>query len=180
MSIKIKIEPENQEPEQPSVQISLEMRKTLDGKLMILDHMHLDIVIDTNTSKITTFPKKEMSEEIYGFQRNYLEYLRKEGVVVEDSIRSGNVFGSLEATYPPSAEPTVNATQVVLLSTKKFLDKQTPAFEAQEYIENEIDDHLIDPDPEDSTELGEVPQEPEKGSITPYRIRRYLSGYGYY
>ena len=92
MSIKIKIEPENQEPEQPSVQISLEMRKTLDGKLMILDHMHLDIVIDTNTSKITTFPKKEMSEEIYGFQRNYLEYLRKEGVVVEDSIRSGNVF----------------------------------------------------------------------------------------
>ena len=37
MSIKIKIEPDNQEPEQPSVQISLEMRKTLDGKLMILD-----------------------------------------------------------------------------------------------------------------------------------------------
>ena len=91
---------------------------------MILDHMHLDIVIDTKTSKITTFPKKEMSEEIYGFQRNYLEYLRKEGVVIEDSIRSGNVFGSLEAAYPPSSEPTVNATQVVLLSTKKFLDKQ--------------------------------------------------------
>ena len=113
MSIKIKIEPENQEPEQPSVQISLEMRKTLDGKLMILDHMHLDIVIDTKTSKITTFPKKEMSEEIYGFQRNYLEYLRKEGVIIEDSIRSGNVFGSLEAAYPPSLEPTVNATQVV-------------------------------------------------------------------
>ena len=180
MSIKIKIEPENKEPEQPSVKISLEMRKTLDGKLMILDHMHLDIVIDTKTSKITTFPKKEMSEEIYGFQKNYLEFLRKEGVVVENSIRAGNVFGSLEATYPPSAEPTVNAAQVVLLSTKKFLDKQTPAFEAQEYIENEIDDHLIDPNPEDSTELGEVPQEPKKGSITPYRIRRYLGGYGYY
>tara|TARA_Y100001938_G_scaffold148826_1_gene233642 strand:- start:667 stop:1209 length:543 start_codon:yes stop_codon:yes gene_type:complete len=180
MSIKIKIEPQSQEVKPSSVQISLEMRKTLDGKLMIMDHMHLDIVIDTKTSKITTFPKKELSEEIYGFQRNYLEYLRKEGVIVEDSIRSGNVFGSLEATYPVSAEPSINATQVVLLSTKKFLDKQTPAFEAQEYIENEIDDHLIDPTPEDSTELGEVPEEPKKGSITPYRIRRYLSGYGYY
>lgn len=180
MSIKIKIEPENQEPEQPSVKISLEMRKTLDGKLMILDHMHLDIVIDTTTSKVTTFPKKELSDEIYGFQRNYLEYLRKEGVIIADSIRSGNVFGSLEAKYQTSSEPTVNPTQVVLLSTKKFLDNQTPAFETQEYIENEIDDHLVDPTPEDSTALGEVPQEPEKGSITPYRIRRYLSGYGYY
>jgi hypothetical protein len=38
----------------------------------------------------------------------------------------------------------------------------------------------LDPTPEDSTELGEVPEEPKKGSITPYRIRRYLSGYGYY
>jgi len=69
---------------------------------------------------------------------------------------------------------------VVLISTKKFLDKQTPAFEAQEFIENEFDDYLIDPTSEDSTELGEVPEEPKKGSITPYRIRRYLSGYGYY
>jgi hypothetical protein len=52
--------------------------------------------------------------------------------------------------------------------------------ETQEFIESEVDEMALDPTPEDSTELGEVPEEPKKGSITPYRIRRYLSGYGYY
>ena len=60
------------------------------------------------------------------------------------------------------------------------LDLLWSKVEAQEFIENEIEDHLVDPMPEDSTELGDVPEEPKKGSITPYRIRRYLSGYGYY
>ena len=171
--IRINIVPE-------TLQISLKARKTLDGKIMILDHLHLDIVLDTAQKKITTFPKDQLSDEMYSFQSKYFKFLINEGVVLPESVQVGNVFGSLEAQYPDSADPEVNATQVVLLSTKKFIDGQTPAFEAQDFIENELEDHLVDPTTEDSTKLGEVPQEPKKGSITPYRIRRYLSGYGYY
>jgi len=187
MPINIKIDPdisaqdaiEETEPVLDAI-ISLEARKTLDGKIMILDHMHLDIVLDTTINKITTFPKEELTDEIYGFQNKYFHFLSQAGVVLPESIQAGNVFGSLEAEYPKAIDEGVNATQVVLLSTKQFLNKQSPALEAQEFIENELEDHLVDPTPEDSTKLGEVPQEPKKGSITPYRIRRYLSGYGYY
>jgi len=187
MPINIKIDPdiaasdaiEETKPVLDAI-ISLEARKTLDGKIMILDHMHLDIVFDTAKKKITTFPKEQLTDEIYGFQNEYFKFLANQGAILPGSIQAGNVFGSLEATYPIAIEEGVNSTQVLLISTKQFLDKQSPAFEAQEFIENELEDHLVDPTPEDSTKLGEVPQEPKKGSITPYRIRRYLSGYGYY
>jgi hypothetical protein len=43
--------------------------------------------------------------------------------------------------------------------------------------EDELEEEYLDPTPEDSTELGEVPEEPKKGSITPYYVRNYLSGY---
>jgi len=187
MPISIKIDPDirasdTAEETKPVLDaiISLEVRKTVDGKIMILDHMHLDIVLDTAQGKVITFPKEQLSDEIYGFQNEYFKFLTKNGVILPESIQSGNVFGSLEAKYPQAIDEGVNTAQVLLISTKKFFDQRTPAFEAQEFIENELEDHIIDPTPEDSTKLGEVPQEPTKGSITPARIRRYLSGYGYY
>ena len=187
MSVKIKIDPDATEEEveeinrhSEHVQISLHARKTLDGKIMILDHKLIDIILDTEKQKIITFPKEEMTDEIYAIQSSYFKYMVNEGVVLPGSIRSGNIFGSLEGIYPDAAEKGVSSTQVVIYSTKKFIDAQAPHLEVQDFIENEMDDHLVDPTPEDSTELGEVPEEPKKGSITPSRIRRYLSGYGYY
>jgi len=182
-SIKIKIESDasvEEEKGSKPPKISLEARKTLDGKLMILDHLHLDIIVDTTKKVITVFPKERLTEETYSFQDAYFKSLVNAGVVLPESIQSGNIFGSLEGKYPDPSDEGVSATQIVLLATQKFIEKQTPHLEAQEFIENEIEDHLVDPMPEDSTELGEVPEEPKKGSITPYRIRRYLSGYGYY
>ncbi|MAE86717.1 MAG: hypothetical protein CMB80_28540, partial [Flammeovirgaceae bacterium] len=164
----------------PDAIITLEIRKTLDGKIMILDHLHMDIILDTVNKQITVFPKDKVNEEVYSFQDAYFKFLIKEGVISPETVQAGNVFGSLQATYPEAADQGVNPTQVVLYSTKKFINEQTPELEAKEFIENEMEDHLIDPEPDESTELGEVPQEPKKGSVTPYRIRRYLSGYGYY
>ena len=90
MSIKIKIDPDatseelaqqQEEKAPPVMTISLEARKTLDGKIMILDHMHLDIILDTSINKITTFPKEELTDEIYGFQSKYFNFLKNEGVI---------------------------------------------------------------------------------------------------
>jgi len=183
MVVKIKIDPESlEEPLNPveNIKISLEARRTLDGKIMILDHLHMDIIIDTQANTIVAFPKEEMSDEVYSVQNSYFKFLTNEGVILGDTVRAGNVFGSFEASYPPSGNDGINSTQVVLYSTKKFIVEQSPKSEHEEYLENEWEDHLVEPTTKDSTELGEVPEEPRKGSITPYRVRRYLSGYGYY
>ena len=186
MPIKLKVDPSLPPPEGMSeetaapVKIKLEIRKTLDGKIMILDHLHIDIVIDTATNNIITFPKETLTDEVYSTQDEYFKYLVSEGVLIPESVTAGSVYGSLQAAYPDAADENVSAAQVILLSTSKFIEKETPLFETEEFIENEIENQYVEPSEEDTTELGEVPQAPEKGSITPHRIRRYLSGYGYY
>ena len=42
---------------------------------------------------------------------------------------------------------------------------------------NEIDDYYAYPTPEDSTPLGQVPEEPRKGSINPYSPNYFTPGY---
>lgn len=186
MAININIEPSEEieaqeQPKQPPVpQVEINIRKTLDGKLMILDHNQIDIIIDTKMKKVVTFPKDNISDEIYDVQNNYFKYMIQQGIILPESVQAGNVFGSIEGKYPEAVDDNINENQVVVFSTSKFIDIERPKFETQQFIEDEIEDNYVDPTPEDSTELGEVPQEPKKGSITPYRIRRYLSGYGYY
>jgi len=171
MPIKINITDPN------AIKIALEARKTLDGKIMILDHLHIDIVLDATKKIITTFPKDSFNDETYETQSEYFRKLTKDGVILPETIQAGNVFGSLQATYPSSSDEAVNPLHVVLLSTKNFIKEEFPYLQMEKEYEDTIEQEYLDPDAEDSTELGQVPEEPKKGSITPYYIRNYLSGY---
>jgi len=167
-------EKEQTEPKHP--QISLVARKTLDGKIMIMDHRDIDIVIDTNSKKIITFPKNEMSDEIYQTQDKYFHYLAEKGVIERNTIHGGDVFASIQASYPDSDDEGVSPAQIVLLSTYKFIEEEKPRFETEEWLDNELDNYYTHPTDEDSTALGEVPEEPRKGSINPYNSNPYYSG----
>ena len=148
-------------------QISLNARKTVDGKIMIMDHRDIDIVIDTASKKIITFPKDEMSDEVYQTQNNYFHYLSQKGVIDRASVQGGDVFASIQAKYTDSIDENISPAQLVLLSTYNFIEDEKPRFETEEFYENEIDDWYSHPTQEDSTELGEVPEAPRKGSINP-------------
>ena len=179
MTIPIKII--SNEPEQEEMfSITLEARKTLDGKIMIFDHKRIDIVIDLENRKIVTFPKDEINDETYFYQSRYLEYLAKKGVIIPESIQSGNVYASLQGTYPEAKNQNLDSSEIVLLSTFKFIEKENPLFETEDWIDQEIEDYLVDPSDEDSTSHEDAidTHKSKKGSINPYRIRKYLTGYG--
>jgi formylmethanofuran dehydrogenase subunit D len=53
--IKIKLV----EPEDDKIVIPLKVRKNLNGTIFICDHPYVDIVVDPNKRKITTFSKTE-------------------------------------------------------------------------------------------------------------------------
>jgi len=174
--INIKVTPEAESAEELSEkesievehpQISLNARRTVDGKIMIMDHRDIDIVIDTSSKKIITFPKNEMSDEAYQTQNNYFQYLSQKGVIDRASVQGGDVFASIQAKYPDSMDEGISPAQIVLLSTYNFIEDEKPRFETEEFYENEIDDWYTDPPPKDTTELGEVPEAPRKGSINP-------------
>jgi len=171
MSIRISIVDPN------AIKIALEARKTLDGNIMIMDHLHVDIIIDPKQRTIITYPKENLNEDAYETQSAFFSRLSTDGVILRDSIQAGNVFGSMQAVYPESANEETNPLHVVLLSTKNFMKEEMGYMQMEKEYEDELEEEYLDPTPEDSTELGEVPEEPKKGSITPYYVRNYLSGY---
>tara|TARA_Y100001954_G_C15390071_1_gene397593 strand:- start:12 stop:554 length:543 start_codon:yes stop_codon:yes gene_type:complete len=158
--------------------VRLKARRSLDGNIMIFDHEDLDIVFLPEKNKCLTFPKESMSDKVYEAQDRMFRFLAKKGVINNSSIRGGNVFGSMEADILESKLPGVDATQVFLFVIHEYINQEKPYFKSSEEYDDERLDALLRPDPDDSTELGDVPQSDNKGSMDS-RVRPYGFQYNY-
>lgn len=168
MAIEIKVDVDNENEEktskQESISFSLNARRSLDGNIMIFDHIDIDIVYAPGKKKVLTFAKDMLNDSVYAAQNRMFEYLTKHGVVNRDTVQGGNVYGSMEGQVPEPAGD-LDPTKVVMMSISKFLEEEKPYFMYEKaYKDQELHD-LVDPAPSDSTELGEVPQAAKKGSI---------------
>ena len=104
------------------VTIELVLRRALNGDYMIHDHPLYDIVIMPEKNKIVTFSKRHPKTDPYPAQDKFFDYLKRKGMVVADSIQGGNVFGSLEATYPINDK--IDTIQALLLIIYHFFQKR--------------------------------------------------------
>ncbi len=174
MAIEIEVdttpEQEKEDRTSQSLPVELNARRSLDGNIMIFDHIDIDIVYMPGKKKLATYAKGMMSDSVYAAQNRMFDYLQKKGVVLPESIRGGNVYGSMEAMVPESAG-NLDETKVVLLSLSKFLDEEKPYFMYEKKLEDEETERITEPEDEDSTEFGEVPHAQKKGSIG--RLRGY-------
>jgi hypothetical protein len=175
MPITLKIE----KGEQTEV-VTLEMkaRKTLDGNIMIFDHEEMDIVLMPTKSKIVTFAKNDFSEMVYSAQNRLFEFLKRKGVVDFQSIQGGSVYGSLEGLIPSAIDENINSIDYAIYGVYKFLKEEKPYYDYMDDYEKMLDNYFTQPTEKDSTELGEVPQAAEKGSIRPgYNYEPYWMSY---
>lgn len=145
--------------------IKLNARKTLDGNIMVYDHPNIDIVIIPSKNKIVSMPKKSYYHDTYPVQKRFFDFLESKGATVLGSTRGGVVYNSLETYYPTNEE--LDVLQVILLLTKKFLEEETENSLTEREYEEEVEQLYTNPDDDDSTELGEVPQAKKKGAIDP-------------
>tara|TARA_Y100000034_G_scaffold78745_1_gene94610 strand:- start:326 stop:832 length:507 start_codon:yes stop_codon:yes gene_type:complete len=149
----------------PEATVELNARRTLEGDLMIFDHDQIDIVVMTERNKVVTFPKDNITEDVYPTQSRFFDLLVRRGVVNNQSVQGGNVFNSLEAEIPNSK--FANPLQAVVYVISEFIDTEERIKQRADEYEAEIEKFYLEPDDAHSTELGEVPQDPEKGSIRP-------------
>lgn len=175
MSIKISV---GEKQPTKELKVSLKIRKTIAGDLMIFDHKDIDIVVLPGKNKIATFPKNVIDDNVYTIQQNFFNFLYKKGIVAQESIRSGNVYASMEAEYPQETINNVSPIKAVVWSIYRWLEEEKPKMEFEEFYEQEIENRLLEPDEEESTELGEVPQEEKKGSLPQHSY--YFPRYMYY
>tara|TARA_R110000824_G_scaffold68453_4_gene177035 strand:- start:85 stop:648 length:564 start_codon:yes stop_codon:yes gene_type:complete len=160
------------------ISLELDMRRSLDGNIMIFDHSDIDIVMFPGQGKIVAFPKDTMQDLVYGAQDRLFSYLSKKGIVDRDSIRGGSVYGSLEATALQSVD--LDTTRMALINISKWIDEERPYFEFVEKYEEMSNDRFTDPNEEESTELGEVPHSENKGTLRPgYNYGPYWQSFTY-
>lgn len=177
---------EQQEAEQPSIfdkkeekppmQVSLNVRKGLDGRIIIADHDHVDIVYLPEKNKICAFAKQDFSDIVYETEGRLFDFLVEKGLCAPESVHGGNVYGSMEAELlNPKDEIPVG--KLVLLNIEKWIDSEKPSLEMDKEYEKEFTSMLTEPDEMDSTKLGEVPHEEEKGSIPKNNMLKYRGGW---
>ena len=154
----------------PDKTIELHARKALDGSLLIMGHQKIDIAVVPAAMKITTFPKSIATEDVYEFQNRLLELLADRGIVDRSSIQAGNVFRSLEASVYENQE--VNSLQAATFVIAEFIEVEAEHERVADNYEKELENMFTHPTDRDSTELGEVPQQGQGGSMRP--------GYYYY
>jgi hypothetical protein len=161
-------------------EFKLNLRRALNGDFMIFDHADIDIMILLEKKKIVAFAKDMMSEVVYGAENRLFNYLRRKGVIAYDSIQGGSVYGSMEGLLlekKDDGEP--EALDYVLFQISEWVKEEKPHTDFLEAHDEMMDDALLDPEEGNSTELGEVPHEEEKGSIkqrglfAPYLYGRY-------
>ena len=149
----------------PQATIELNARKTLDGNLLIMDHDMIDIVVLPEGSKVIAFPKDISMEDTYTLQSRFFEYLADKGVVDRNTVQGGNIFNSLEAIIPEAKG--ANSLQAAVYVISEFLREEAELKIVVDTYEKELENYYINPTDRDSTELGEVPQEVEKGAMRP-------------
>ena len=163
--------------EKDEINFKLMTRSAVNGDIMILDHKDIDIVIKQEDGKILTFAKETISDYTYGAESRLMEFMRKKGVLEYDSIQGGNIYGSLEGQLMKSEDVEVNKVALKIIS--EWMTTEESYLKGATAYDDMSDDHLLSPDGEYSTELGEVPAEEKKGSIlqhnlfAPYLYGRY-------
>jgi len=148
-----------------AAKIELIIRRTMDGDYMIMDHADVDIIIMPKKMKVVAFPKDLMSDMIYGTENRMFKFLANKGLIEIGSVQAGSIYGSLEARLLKS--DNFDTVKMTILNLQKWMDEERPYFEFVEKFEDMISDRFVDPNDEESTELGEIPHGDKKGALQP-------------
>ena len=157
----------------------LKIRKAINGDIMIFDHNDIDIMILKEQKKVVVFAKEILTDSVYGAETRLFDFLRKRGIVAYDSIQGGNIYGSMEAKLLTPEKTIKKPLSLTIHMIHEWLEGEKPMQEYMEQHDDLMDDAMVNPDDEHTTELGEVPHEEEKGSIlqknlfAPYLYGRY-------
>jgi len=146
----------------------LKIQRNMNGDYVLTEHPELDIVIMPQSSKILMLTKGETTDYLYRTQDKIFKHLTDRGIVKPESIKVGNVFGSMEGAFPQKTHDGKDGTLITIYVLSQFLEDERPEYAAVKQIQKDLESKLLNPPLENSTELGEVPQETFKGSIPKY------------
>ena len=155
----------------PVEKILLKAKKTLDGNIIISDHPDMNILVMPSKSKIVCLPKEELDDELYDSQKRLFDFLITKGVVDYNSVQDGNLFMTKEASIPDVVDGEGDKIQYCLFALANFIEKEAPFYRNMKEFEKEMENNLLDPEPDEYTEFDPARHSDTKGSLPPRFIR---------
>ena len=123
MAVVIKV---GKKSNQKKIRLEMDLRRSMNGDLMIFGHGDMDIVLSPNKKKVVVFPKDTITEIVYGAQNRLFACLRKKGIVIPESIQAGAFYGSFEATLEESTDPDASSAKMALINIHNFIEEERP------------------------------------------------------
>jgi hypothetical protein len=162
-----KIQVKVNKPIPARVILPINIKKTLDGNILIKDHPLIDIMIIPSVNKVVTLAKDNKARDTYSAQKELYELLRSFGLINPDSVQGGSTYGSLEAIYPQSSE--VDAVSALLVGIYKLLQQYEQYSKIERDYEETFEEWLTDPEEGEYTdyETAMSTHRVRKGSIDP-------------
>mgnify|MGYP003660497100 CR=1 FL=1 len=117
-----------------TVRLEMDIRKSVNGDLMIFDHGDIDIVLSTTQNKVIAFPKETSNDLVYGAQNRFFTHLRKKGLIIPESIQAGSFYGSFERTLEKPFKESLSSAKLALVNIDNFITEERPYFESTEAI----------------------------------------------
>ena len=167
--IHITIDDEGTGEELQKYAFKLDVRKTLNGDIVVRDHPDIDIVVMVEKNKIVAFPKETLNDEVYLTQDKLFDFLSKKGVVSPEDVVGGSLHGSIEAEILEN--PSLNVVNICLMTIAKFIEEERPYFEYAEKFEKEQEKRLTAPSEAESSEFDPSRHADIKGTLQPIYIR---------
>ena len=118
MAVIIKV---GKKANEKKVRLEIDLRRAINGDLMIFDHGDIDIVLSPSKNKVIVFPKDTMSDLVYGAQNRLFAHLRKKGLVIAESIQAGAFYGSLEASLEKPRLEENSSAKLALINISNFI-----------------------------------------------------------
>ena len=145
MAIEIKVDAEAsaKENEGPTL-LEMNARRSLDGNIMIFDHIDIDIVYAPVQKKVVTFANKCRVSR-YAAQNRMFDYLMRHSVVIPESIRGGNVMAQWKPRYQNLLR--LRRHQGYHDVHRKILEEEKPRY-VREGIQRRETENLGEPDAE--------------------------------
>jgi len=153
---------------QTGLKKEVQISRTINGDYFLREHPEIDIIVMPEKNKILSLPKDDYNDRVYNIQDKLFNFMLKEGTILPDTVTGGNIYGSLQAMYNPTPPGGESALQVAIYTIANFIEDQRPEFTYEKEFHDAKEKQLLEPSIKNSTELGEVPQEPFKGSIPKY------------
>src|SRR3990167_4318234 len=76
---------QQQDKAKSSLKMKMNIRRALDGSIMVFGHKDIDIIVSPTKMKVFAFTKGEFSDHVYGTQNRFFEFLTKKGLIEPES-----------------------------------------------------------------------------------------------